>query len=204
MSEVILVLSVLIFVLTLLHLKKGKKAEVIPRPRKSISSEYLQRSVADVRIPNTQPNVQNNDNMGRMATPNTKYKCDNLNNYNYQIMNFYTPITEEKISYIINNNTNTKSEIPQPPTDIKYEDKKHEEQPRQVEKPAENVNNNCTYKVLKLSDYINNETSNFIIDLDEVTHSLSKYHQFNNIDMNHINIPLSELIPKKLNMENVR
>jgi hypothetical protein len=116
-------------------------------------------------------------------------------------MNFYTPITEEKISYIINNNTNSKTEVPQMPTEFKFDDKKQEE-PKQLEK-QENKNE-CTYKVLKLSDYLNNETSNFIIDLDEVTHSLSKYHQFNNIDMSHINIPMSELIPKQVNLENVR
>jgi hypothetical protein len=201
MSEVILILSVLIFVLTILHLKRSKKLEIVSKPRTSVSSEYLQRSVADVKIPNTQPNDQKNENVGRMTTPNNKYRCDNLNNYNYQIMNFYTPITEEKISYIINNN---KSEIIQPPTEIKQEIKQ-EEQPKQIDKPADNIpNNNCTYKVLNLSDYLNNETSNFVIDLDEVTHSLSKYHQFNKIDMNHINIPLSELIPKQVNLENVR
>jgi hypothetical protein len=202
MSEVILVLSVLIFILTILYLKKSKKSDIIHRPRTSVSSEYLQRSVADVRIQSAQHNDQKNDNM-RMTTPNTKYKCDNLNNYNYQIMNFYTPITEEKISYIINNNN--KNETFQPQTEIKQEEKNEEEQLKPTNKPTEDIaTNNCTYKVLKLSDYLNNETSNFIIDLDDVTNSLSKYHQFNKIDMNHINIPLSDLIPRQINLENVR
>lgn len=198
MSEVILALSVVIFVVTILYLKKGKKTETPLRPRTSVSSEYLQRNTLDSRIPNTQPNDQK---VNMITTPNNKYKCDNLNNYNYQIMNFYTPMTEEKIQYIINNNN--KSEVVQPPIENRQEEKKYEEQPKQIEKPAENVNN-CTYKVLKLSDYLSNETSNFIIDLDEVTHSLSKYHQFEKLDMNNINIPLSELIPKQINLENVR
>jgi hypothetical protein len=199
MSEVILLLSVLLFFIALHHFSKGKKAETVPRPRTSISSEYMNRNVPEARTSNIQPNDQN---VNKMTTPNTKYKCDNLNNYNNVIMNFYTPMTEDKITYILNNNT--KSEIVQPTTDKKAEEKKQEEIPKQIEKPVEAAPNNCTYKVLKLSDYINNECSNFVIDLDEVTHSLSKYHQFEKLDMNNINIPLSELIPKQANLENVR
>ncbi len=104
MSEIILALSVLIFIFTLIHIKRIKKTDTVPRPKTSVSSEYLRRSIGEVRIPSTQSNDQKNEIAANITTPNQKYRCDSLNNYNYQIMNFLTPITEEKISYIINNN----------------------------------------------------------------------------------------------------
>ena len=198
MSEVILLCSVLIFILTIIHIKKWKEKAKKPIHKRESSLEYIRQSISDVRVDNKNTNDQKTENIAKLTTPSNKYKCDNLNSYNYQIMNFYTPITEEKISYIINK----PSEIIQNNNEILKEEKKDEK------KEQLNVKDNekdINYKIIKLTDYIHQETTNFVIDLDDITHSLSKYHDFNNLDVKNINI-MDDIVPKKLdyNLETVK
>jgi hypothetical protein len=235
MGEVLLVCSLIIFTMLVIFVKKQKQVRYIhyhPRTNhQQTSTRRISRfSRDDSTIKKNSPRIR--DKYYSVDSPRDTYtqkveknKQNHPNNFNYNIMNFYTPciLTDTKEPF--------KEEKKEIITEFICSDIKEKPQtmPKQVvtiNPPRESVinkrNDNLMFNVMRLSDYIREDEGKNIqkttLDLDDVSHSLSKFHSFNcvkvalgnNLHNISIKTPVREddllklIIPKKIDFSTIK
>jgi hypothetical protein len=252
MGEVLLVCSFIVFIMLLIFVKKQqniKKTSLYPRRSNSCLQTTMDKRISrfsrdDSALKNY--TARSRDKYHSVESPrqvigkdNQKYYVyDGMSNYNYNILNFYTPNaltdTLNKDQQLVKKNS---------PSEFKCVSAIKNEAVNNAVSSSNNyfpsasvtntniVNNQMKYNVMRLSDFIREEdkvrrdakmidskNKMNIIDLEDISHSLSKFHNFNNNakmvlenKLNSITIQtpfkeddlLKEIVPKKIDFSTI-